>query len=421
MPNAAVLPRDGRTFSLVLFGATGFTGKLVAEYLAGLRRADLKWAIAGRSQSKLEAVRAELARIDPRCAELPILIADSADEASLRAVAKVTRVVCTTVGPYAKYGLPLVKVCAEEGTDYCDLTGETQFVRSSIDAVHATAEQSGARIVHCCGFDSLPSDLGVHLLAEHFAKSGRRLQRAKLYVVAMRGGASGGTIASGLNVFAEAKRNPELRRLLGDPYALYPDRSQDRGQDRGDQMRVEVDSEAGYYTAPFVMAAINTRIVRRTNALSGFAYGKDFRYSEVVACPKTLSGLARAVATTAAMVGMFTVGTSDFLLSLVQKKLPAPGEGPSEEARNRGFFVIRIVGQSAPDDRGQVARAESYIKGIHDPGYGETSRMLGEAALCLAEDALPTRGGVLTPAVVMGSSLVLRLRKIGMTWDVRDS
>lgn len=420
MRNDSVLPRDGRKYSLVLLGASGFTGKLVAEYLAGLRRSDLRWAIAGRSRSKLESIRAELARIDPRCAELPILIADSADEASLRELARSTRVVCTTVGPYAKYGHTLVKVCAEEGTDYCDLTGETNFVRSSIDSAHQVAEQTGARIVHCCGFDSLPSDLGVQLLAEQLAKSGRRLGRAKLYVVAMRGGASGGTVASGLNMFAEAKRNPELRRLLGDPYALYPDRNQDRGPDRGDQMGIQVDAEGGYYTAPFVMAAINTRIVRRTNALSGFAYGKDFRYSEVVACPKTLAGLTRAVATTAAMVGMFTVGTNDFLLSLVQKKLPAPGEGPSEASRNRGFFEIRILGTSAPDERGQVARVESIVKGIHDPGYGETSRMLGEAALCLAEDALPLRGGVLTPALAMGSVLTARLRKIGMTWDVRD-
>jgi short subunit dehydrogenase-like uncharacterized protein len=400
---------------VVLFGASGFTGKLVAEYLAGLRRSDLRWAIAGRSRSKLEEVRRELAQIDPACAELPILIADSSDAEALRTVARSARVVCTTVGPYAKYGQALVEVCAEEGTDYCDLTGEVQFVRSSIDAAHAKAEQTGARIVHCCGFDSLPSDLGVHLLAEQFKKQGQRLARAKLYVVAMRGGASGGTIASGLHMMAEASHDRELRRLLGDPYALYPDRRQDRGPDGSDQKGVELDAEAGYYTAPFVMAAINTRIVRRSNAISNFPYGRDFRYSEVMASPKTAAGLLRAVATAAVTAGMVVVGSNDRLRGLVEPRLPAPGEGPSKAARDRGFFVIRVLGKS---DSGQ--RAECNIKGNHDPGYGETSRMLAEAALCLSEDPLPPRGGVLTPAVAMGNHLVTRLRRAGMTWEVRD-
>ena len=419
MPSS-IVARESRPYSVVLFGASGFTGKLVAEYLAGLRRSNLRWAIAGRSRAKLEEVRRDLARIDPACADLPILIADSSDAAALRDIARSTRVVCTTVGPYAKYGHTLVKVCAEEGSDYCDLTGETNFVRSSIDSVHSIAEQTGARIVHCCGFDSLPSDLGVHLLAEHFAKQGQRIGSAKLYVVAMRGEASGGTIASGLGMFADAKHDRELRRLLGDPYALYPDRSKDRGPDRGDQKGVELDAEAGYYTAPFVMAAINTRIVRRTNAISDFAYGRDFRYAEVVACPKTAAGLLRAAATAAMTVGMVVVGSNSTLLGLVEKRLPAPGEGPSQSDRDRGFFVIRIIGRSAPSSSGAVTRAECNIKANHDPGYGETSRMLGEAALCLAEDALPSRGGVLTPAVAMGGHLVARLRKTGMTWEVRE-
>jgi len=412
---SSVLPRDARPYGVVLFGASGFTGKLVAEYLAGLRRSDLRWAIAGRSRPKLEQVRRELVQIDPACAELPILIADSCDREALRTVARSARVVCTTVGPYAKYGQALVEVCAEEGTDYCDLTGEVQFVRSSIDAAHAKAEQTGARIVHCCGFDSLPSDLGVHLLAEQFQRKGQRLACAKLYVVAMRGGASGGTIASGLHMMAEASHDRELRRLLGDPYALYPDRQQDRGPDGSDQKGVELDREAGYYTAPFVMAAINTRIVRRTNALTNFAYGRDFRYSEVMASPKTAAGLVRAVATAAVTAGMVIVGSNDRLRGLVEPRLPAPGEGPSKSARDRGYFVIRVLGHS---DTGQ--RAECHIKAHHDPGYGETSRMLPEAALCLSEDPLRSRGGVLTPAVAMGSYLVHRLRRAGMTWEVND-
>lgn len=416
----SVTPRGDRPYAVVLFGASGFTGKLVAEYLAGLQRRDLRFAIAGRNRTKLEEVRRDLVRIDPNLAELPILIADSTDKDALRKIADQTRVICTTVGPYAKYGLPLVEVCAQAGTDYCDLTGEVQFVRRSIDSAHATAEQTGARIVHCCGFDSLPSDLGVHLLAEHFAKSGLKLGSAKYYVVALRGGASGGTIASGLNLIAEAAADKELRRLMGDPYALYPDRQKDRGPDRGDQKGVESDDEAGYYTAPFVMAAINTRIVRRTNALSNFAYGRDFRYAEVIANPKTPAGYLRSVATAAGTAAMLVVGSSDTLRGLAEKRLPAPGEGPSERARNRGFFVIRLIGKSQPLPSGEVRRAECIVKGNHDPGYGETSRMLSEAALCLAEDPLPTQGGVLTPALVMGSHLPDRLRRAGMTWDVRD-
>ncbi len=415
-----VTPRGERRFALVLFGASGFTGKLVAEYLAKLGRADLSWAIAGRNRAKLEDVRRDLARIDPRLAELPILVADSSDKTALHTIAAQTRVICTTVGPYAKYGLPLVEVCAEAGTDYCDLTGEVQFVRRSIDSAHAKAEQTGARIVHCCGFDSLPSDLGVHLLAEHFASRGQKLGAAKYYVVALRGGASGGTVASGLNLIAEASHDRELRRLMGDPYALYPDRQKDRGPDRGDQKGVEVDAEAGYYTAPFVMAAINTRIVRRTNALSDFAYGRDFRYAEVIANPKTPAGYLRSVLTAAGTAAMLVVGASDTLRGLAEKRLPAPGEGPSEQSRERGFFVIRIIGKSQPTKSGEVLRAECLVKGNHDPGYGETSRMLAESTLCLAEDPLPTRGGVLTPALVMGAHLPPRLRRTGMTWDVRE-
>lgn len=414
----SVTPRGERRFALVLFGASGFTGKLVAEYLAKLGRTDLAWAIAGRNQAKLEDVRRELARIDPRLGELPILIADSSDKTALRSIAEQTRVVCTTVGPYAKYGLPLVEVCAEAGTDYCDLTGEVPFVRRSIDSAHAKAEQTGARIVHCCGFDSLPSDLGVHLLAEHFGSRGHKLGSAKLYVVAVRGGASGGSLASGLHLIAEAAHDRELRRLMGDPYALYPDRQKDRGSDRGDQKGVEVDEEAGYYTAPFVMAAINTRIVRRTNALSDFAHGRDFRYAEVIANPKTPAGYLRSVLTAAGTAAMLVVGSNDTLRGLAEKRLPAPGEGPSERTRESGFFVFRIIGKSQPLSSGDVLRAECYVKGNHDPGYGETSRMLAESALCLAEDSLPARGGVLTPALVMGAHLPARLRRAGMTWDV---
>lgn len=406
-----------RTYDVVIFGATGFTGKLVAEYLAEHRPRGLRWAIAGRSHEKLERVRADLLALDPTLDKLPILIGDSDDKASLDAIAKQTRVVCTTAGPYAKYGKKLVAACAENGTDYCDLTGEPTFIRDTIDSCEAAAKASGARIVPSCGFDSLPSDLGVHLLYEYFAEKGLTLAEAKLYVVAMKGGPSGGTLATMMNIFDEAKRDPAVRKLLGDPYALNPDRSRDRGPDGRDQMGVVWDSEEQCWTGPFVMASINTRVVRRSNALRGFAYGRDFRYAEVMKFPKGPAGLLKAAALTAGMAGM-ALATASALRPLAQRVMPAPGEGPSKSERENGFFKVLVVGKSHPDKTGRSERAVARIDGRRDPGYGETARMLGEAALCLAKDPLERHGGILTPAVAMGTTLVERLRKIGMRWEV---
>lgn len=409
---------DARPHDLVLFGATGFTGQLVAEYLARARPARLRWALAGRSRQKLERVRAGLVAIDPLLATLPLLVADSADEAALVAIAAATRVVCTTVGPYMLHGRELAAACATNGTHYCDLAGEVPFIREVIDRWHAAAEKSGARIVPSCGFDSLPSDLGVHLLAEHFAARGLRLGEAKLYVEVMKGAGSGGTVASMLNLLEAARRDPALRRLLGDPYALNPDRTQGRGPDRGDQVGFKWDDDAKGWTAPFVMASINTRVVRRSNALRDFAYGRDFRYAEVSAFKSGPRGLARAAGTSAGVIAFVWLGGKSLTRSLLRRVLPAPGEGPSQQERDSGFFRIRIRGRSAPNASAEAEHASVLVEGKHDPGYGETARMLGEAALCLAFDELPARGGVLTPASCMGTHLVERLRAMGMTWRV---
>ena len=267
-------PRDrSRPHDLVLWGATGFTGEIVAEYLVRWAAAHpdvgLRWALAGRNQAKLEQVRSRLVSIDPTAAELPLITGDSHDRASLDAIARDASVVCTTVGPYAQYGAELVAACVEHGTDYCDLTGENHFIRRMIDAHQTAAEASGARIVNCCGFDSIPSDLGTLVLQDAAEKRhGRPCDRVTLYVDRVKGGMSGGTIASMKNLMEEAEKDPEVRRIFGHPYALNPEGERE-GPDGSDARGVG-RSPDGRWTAPFVMAAINTRIVRRSNALLGY-------------------------------------------------------------------------------------------------------------------------------------------------------
>jgi short subunit dehydrogenase-like uncharacterized protein len=408
-----------RKYDVVLFGATGFTGKLTAEYLAKAAPT-LRWALAGRSKDKLEAVRKDLAAIDGKLASLDLLLADAADPAALALVAKDTRVVCTTVGPYMKYGRALAAACAEAGTHYCDLTGEAPFVRTSIDDNQARAQATGARIVHCCGFDSIPSDLGTWMLAGEYKARGRQIGSAALFVGPMRGAPSGGTIATMLTIFEQASTDRNVRRNAADPYALLPDRKVDRGPDKGDQMGVRFEERLGEWTGPFVMASINTRIVRRSNALLGFRYGKGFRYSEVMSLGKGAKGLFRASALTAGLGGFVAAAATGPGRKLLGRLLPSPGEGPDKAARDNGFFRIRILG----DAEGTPAlRLLAKVEGKSDPGYGETAKMLGEAALCLAldTDKLPAMAGVLTPASAMGAPLLERLRRAGMVFTVEDA
>ncbi|MBX3250688.1 MAG: saccharopine dehydrogenase NADP-binding domain-containing protein [Myxococcales bacterium] len=403
-----------RAHDIVLFGATGFTGQLVAEYLARHAPEGVRVALAGRSRSKLEAVRAALVAIDPRAGGWPLRIADSHDRASLDAVARDAEVVCTTVGPYAKYGAELVAACVEHGTDYCDLTGETQFVRRMIDAHHERARETGARIVHCCGFDSIPSDLGTLMMQDEAQRRfGEPLQRVTYYAGETKGGFSGGTIASLLNVLEEAKRDRSVLKVLGDPYALRP-AGDARGPDGPDQKGVRFDPELGQWTAPFVMAAVNTRIVRRTNAILDYPWGRDFRYAEVMSTGKGARGLARATTITGVLGGFMGLAAIDPIRKLLAAKvLPKPGEGPSKEQRDAGFFVIRFIGKTAS---GRELRGR--VEGTSDPGYGETAKMLGESALCLALGG-PSEGGVRTPASTMGLVLLERLRAAGMVFEVQ--
>jgi short subunit dehydrogenase-like uncharacterized protein len=406
--------RNKRDFDLIVWGASGFTGRLVAEYLLGQYGADgeLRWAMAGRNQAKLESVRKG---IGPGSEAIPILIADSHDPASLDALVNQTSVICSTVGPFAKYGSELVAACAQAGTHYCDITGEVQWVRRMIDAHEEQARASGARIVNCCGFDSIPSDLGclfVNRAMEN--RHGSACEEVKMRVRRMRGAFSGGTFASMLNAVEEARRDPKARKSMGNPYGLNPI-GETSGPDGPDQSSPRWDADVNSWTAPFVMAAINTRVVRRSNALMDYEYGRDFRYSEAMMTGRGIGGWTRAVSITGALAGFLLATTTSPTRALVSKLMPDPGEGPSPEDRERGFFDIVMVGKAG--DR--VLRAR--VKADRDPGYGATCKMLGESAACLALEGakLDVEGGFWTPAAAMGSRLIARLENnAGMTFEI---
>ena len=403
-----------RELDVVVFGATGFAGRLVAEYLAEHAPDEVRIGLAGRSRERLEQARGELG---PAAAKWPLIEADSADAESLAALARSARVVVTTVGPYRPRGLPLVGACAEAGTDYVDLSGEVLFERDSIDRYHETAAATGARIVHGCGFDSIPSDLGVHLLHETVvADEGGDLEDTTLVVTRLRGGFSGGTLSSITEQLDEVRADPALRRVAGDPYALSPDRAAepDLGRQR-DLMKVRHDTVLGIWTGPFLMASINSRVVRRSSALLDWAYGRRFRYREVSGFGPGRAGMIRAAVTTAGL-GALAAGLAQPRIRrlVVGRLLPGPGQGPSEQTRRNGRFRLEIHTQTSA---GRHYRARVAAKG--DPGYQATAVMMGESALALAldRDRLPGRAGVLTPATALGTVLTERLRAAGMTFE----
>ncbi len=395
-----------KDFDVVLWGATGFTGKLVAEYLCeryGVG-ADLRWAIAGRKESRLERVRHALGK---EASELPLLVGDAEDAEFLASMAQRTKVVCTTVGPYARYGSKLVAACVEAGTHYCDLTGELQWVRQMIDTHAATAEDSGARIVHSCGFDCIPSDIGAFFMQEEMRRRHETTsEHIKYRVRSFSGGFSGGTIASMLNMMREMEKDPEMRKLMADPYGLNP-RDQRGGPDGGDQMGPVYDEDFSSWTGPFVMAALNTRVVRRTNALIGQAYGKNFRYDEATLTGDGPMGFAKAAGLAAGLGATMAAGAVSPLRDLMARFAPDPGEGPSPEVREKGYFEIFLFAEH-PIDPGKSLRGRIY--GDRDPGYGSTAKMLGESAVCLAMDPLPIGGGFWTTAAAMGEPLLERLQ-----------
>ncbi|MBX3199330.1 MAG: saccharopine dehydrogenase NADP-binding domain-containing protein [Labilithrix sp.] len=429
-PTPPPVPLEDRRFDVVLFGATGFTGKLVAEYLAAHADANgVRWAIAGRNKGKLEAVRTELGARDEALHDLSIRIADSHDVAALDELVPQARVVCTTVGPYARYGLDLARACARHGTSYCDLTGEPNFVRSVIDECHDVARGTRARIVNCAGYDSIPSDLGAHMAWDHAHRThGEGLAWVKMFTGRTKGAASGGTVASALGLMDAAKKSKGVRRLLLDPHGLDPEPRSGDGASRvgdgfeADQRGVRFDEDLGRWTAPFVMASINTRIVRRSHALfreDGGGYGQRFHYNEAMSFRSGPRGLVTASLVTAGLGGFFAAAALPPARRLLERfVLPSPGQGPSREAIDSGFFEMHLVAQT---ESGR--RLRGRVAGTKDPGYGETAKMLAETAMCLAKDGarLDPRFGVLTPASAMGMRLVERLRAAGMTFDVHDA
>ena len=408
-----------RDFDIVVYGATGFVGKLTAEYLA-TAGGRARIALAGRSPAKLEAVRAGLGEA---ARDWPILTVDASDPATIDAMAKRTRVVVTTVGPYSKYGLPLVAACAANGTDYADLTGEAMFVRQSIDDFHKQAIDTGARIVHACGFDSVPSDMSVYELFRRAKADGAGDLLDTNYVLrGFHGGVSGGTIASMIEVFRASSGDPDTRRLLTDPYTLSQDRpaepdlgsQPDMAWKRGTEIAPEL---AGVWAAAFVMAMYNTRIVRRSNALLDYAYGRRFRYAEYMSMGPSLTAPVTSALTTVATAGSAAFGSRFFKFlpkRLVERVAPKPGTGPSEEVRENGYYRVETYTTTSSG-----ARYVATISQSGDPGYKATSVMLGECGLALAldRDKLPEIYGVLTPAAAMGDALLARFPGAGISLE----
>ena len=399
-----------RTYDIVICGATGFTGRLVMAYMAKTYGEDgeFKWAVAGRNAAKLADVKREILGADAE--NLPEVVADSNDEASLRKLVSDTKVVCTTVGPYALYGSTLVALCAELGTHYCDLTGEVQWMRQMIEAHQATAEASGAKIVHTCGFDSIPSDLGTYFVQGEMHKAhGVYAPLVKYRVVGSKGGVSGGTVASMMNMMEEANANPEILDIIADPYALNP-LNMPRGEDGADQTTAEYDKEFRQWTGPFVMAGINTRVVRRSHALLGYPWGSHFQYDEAILTGDGPSGFAKAVMIAGGTGLMNKVAGIGSLRKLLAKVVPAPGEGPSVADMENGFFEIELRASNPEDPKKDLT---AVVTGDRDPGYGSTCKMIAESAVCLAMDHLDSAGGFLTPASAMGDLLISRLAEKG--------
>ncbi|WGS54139.1 saccharopine dehydrogenase NADP-binding domain-containing protein [Paraburkholderia sp. D15] len=407
-------------YDLVVFGATSFVGQILTRYLVEYLSAHtetMRWALAGRSESKLTSLKRSLG---PAGQNVPVIVADAENESQLRSMCEQTRVVVSTVGPYALYGEPLIKVCAETGTDYCDLTGETPWIKRMIEKYEPTARQSGARIVHCCGFDSVPSDMGVYFLQQHARNEwGVPATRIKMRVKTLKGGVSGGTVASMINIVKEAAADAALRKSLANPYALCP-------PDHGFTARqhavkaARFDPDFSGWIAPFVMAAVNERVVHRSNALAANAYGGQFLYDEAMLTGSGFRGRVNAV-TVVAGLGAFMLGIviGPVRAAMERFLLPKPSEGPSPEAQLAGRYDLRFFGKA---DDGRTLRVK--VTGDRDPGYGSTGKILGQAAVSLALDhvrdgmKVGRAGGFWTPATLFDDRFIARLvQHAGMRFE----
>jgi short subunit dehydrogenase-like uncharacterized protein len=402
---------DRRAHDLVVYGATSFVGQILCRYLT--RRhgttGPLRWAIAGRSAAKLDDAARRTG------ADVPRIVADAADRDALDEMVAATRVVASTVGPYALHGSELVAAVVESGTDYCDLTGEVQWMRRMIDTHHLRAVQTGARVVHACGFDSIPSDLGTWFTQQRAIESfGEPCTEVRMAVKGARGGVSGGTAASGIQMFEEMAQDPSLRKVVGNPYVLAPVDLREGPRQPGIS-RPTRDERFGSWVAPFVMAPTNSAVVLRSHALLGQPWGRDFTYGETM---MTGDGLAGGVAAWGMTMGLAAVaGAASFGPSraLLGKVIPKPGEGPSEAKQQAGWFDLRFVGRTAG---GREIRTR--VTGDADPGYGSTAKMLGESAVAFLDlDPSTVGGGFWTPASAFGDALIERLEAdAGVRFDV---
>ena len=394
-----------RKYQLILMGATGFTGQLVAEYLNkqyGVGKT-LHWAIAGRNKEKLEQVKTNL-----NTPNLPIIVADSLDPMDLEKLAQQTKVVCSTVGPYATFGSPLVAACVQHRTDYCDITGEVPWMRRMIDQHHDNALNKGTRIVHTCGFDSIPFDMGVFFLQkEIFNQTGQYANQIKCRLKGARGGFSGGTVASLQHIIKEAALDPSVVQILSNPYGLNPNSSY-KGLDQPDLKKVVFDEDLQAWIGPFIMATINTKVVRRSHALAEFPYGPSFQYDEA-----TYLGKDWKAKTVGNIMSYFlrlleTTHPETLRGSILNWFMPKPGQGPSKQQRENGYFKVDLLGILKDGQQFQCS-----VRGDRDPGYGSTAKMLAESAVCLALDGnqLPPMAGVITPSTALGVSLLRRLQE----------
>ena len=412
---------EKRAYAVVLYGATSFVGQITAHYLAEFLSAnkdksgsEINWAIAGRDQEKLNELQSKLT------STVDIIIANSDDAASLDAMTEQTQVIISTVGPYLKYGEPLIKSCVDNGTDYVDLTGEAIFIKDMMDKYQEAAKQSGARIVNSCGFDSIPSDLGVYFTQKQAeAKFDSACDVIHMRVKAAKGGLSGGTIASMATIFEEVGQDKSRRKQVANPYLLNDDKDAPNVR-QSNVSKPEYDSEHQRWLAPFVMASINTRIVHRSNQLLGYEYGREFKYDEAMWMKDGIKGKLTSYALSAGLLGFATAMMITPSRELLSKHvLPKSGSGPSKEEQENGYFDIRLFGQTPNKDS-----ITTKVTGDKDPGYGSTSHMLSQAALCLAQDISKeeVKGGFWTPASAMGNKLLARLEEhAGLSFDVIDS
>ena len=395
-----------KQLDLIIWGATGFTGQLVSEYI-NKKYSDtaLKWGIAGRNKEKASVIAERL-----NIAKDRIFIADCNDLESLIKLTSKTKVICTTVGPYAKLGTNLIEACIKTNTNYCDITGETQWIRKMIDKYHSKAKENKIKIINSCGFDSIPSDMGVFYSQKNlFEKTGKYANSINMRVAGAKGGISGGTYNSLSNVLEEARLDKEVRKTLTNPYGLNPIGRQN-GPDKTDLQSVIFDKVSNSWIAPFVMAGINTKIVRRSHALIDFKYGSDFSYDEATLSGKGVLGQVKGYLS---LIPVFlaTRKKGSFIKNIVDYILPKSGEGPSEKTRISGYYNLRFY--LTQQDKIYLSK----VIGDMDPGYGSTSKMLAESAVCLALDKTPETYGILTPSVALGDPLLKRLEEnAGLTF-----